>query len=338
VSKITLTDLVIQRLSEGTHWDDKLPNFGVRKGKNRTTFITRVGKERRDIAIGHYPALSLKEARQRAMVELGAPREHRPLIVSEALKAFTDDARKRLKPDTLSQYLSYLSKLDAATKLTDITKVDVNKALSAYDGKKWAQNYCYAALRAFLNWCLEQEYIDKHPLIHGRPPNKVRSRDRVLSDEELARVWRCTGDATYGRILRLLILTGQRRMEVRNIAQKDIQNGLITFHTKGDKTNILPITPMIEDELKNVPFHFNNWSGAKDAFDIDCGVDFRNHDIRRTLATRMLSLGVTPVVVESILGHTIGGVAGVYQRYDYMKEKRETLLLWEAHLRKIISA
>ena len=336
---ISLTDLSIQKLKHAekqtVYWDANFPGFGMRVGKRKKVFILVHGKGRNMVTIGAYPAMSLKEARSEAKRLQGTLPTNggktRPRAFSDVLRAFLHDSDKRLKRDTVSQYRYYLT--ECPLDLENLTRAHIKEQLAKFDDKPHSQNYAHATLRIFLNWCLKEEIIDKHPLIHSTPPNKVRSRDRVLSDEELGRIWRCTEDTTYGRIVRILMLTGQRRMEVRNLKPEDVTD-VITFHTKGDRINILPITPMVGENLV-LPFKFNNWATAKAQFDTECGVDWVHHDLRRTLATRMASLGISFFTIERILGHALGKVASVYQRYSYLKEMEEALLQWEAHIRKI---
>lgn len=202
--KFPLTDREIQTLPEGTY-RDSLPGFGIRIAKTRKTFFVVTGKERKVTTIGHYPDDTLRDARTKAKVLLAQVPTSTHKAPQNAISAFLEDATKRLKPATVAQYRQYLEALEID--LSDLGRETIKEKLKKYDGKPWAQNYAYATVRVYLNWCLENEYIDKHPLVHGRAPNKVKSRARVLSDEELARVWRCAGDSDYGYILKLLILT-----------------------------------------------------------------------------------------------------------------------------------
>lgn len=336
--RASLTDLTIQSLKAETQmrvFDTQLKGFGILVSKTTKTFFVVQGKERKLTTIGRYPATTLRDARQQARkLQVTPTSETTGKTFLDARTAFGEAIEGKVKPDTRKQYLSYLNQMSFTKDVSDITYADVLEAIELWKTKPHAQNYAYASIRVFLGWCLEREYIDRHPLYRKKPPNKVRTRDRVLSDEELARVWRCTADNTYGKIMRLLILTGQRRIEVRNLKPEDVQDGLITFHTKGGKTNVIPLTPLMSNDLK-LPFKFNDWSGSKARFDNDCGVDFRHHDLRRTLSTKLAMLGVNAVVIERILGHAIPGVAGVYNRYSYIPEIKEALLTFEAHLRKI---
>lgn len=338
-----LTDLAIQKLTyagkQKTYWDDHVSGFGVRVSPKAKSFVIMYGKERRLETLGRYPDMPLKLARSHAKARLGALATQDTISTTtpflEAYTAFLDDARGRLKRDTVKQYEQYLKVLGFTKNVGDITKVDVANRLALYDGKPWAQNYAYAALRAFFNWCLDHEYLDKHPLIRGRPPNRTYSRERVLSDDELGRIWRATNDDTYGRMVRVLILTGQRRNEVRNLRPEDVQDGFITFHTKGDRINVLPVTPLVEENLQ-LPFRFNNWSNSLARLASDARVDFRHHDLRRTLATKLAQLGVHDIVIERVLGHTVENVKHTYNRYSYLAEVKDALLRYEAHIRTLV--
>jgi len=336
MAKIVLTDLSINRLAYDektiTYFDKNLSGFGIRIGKKRKTFILMQGDKREVVTLGHYPSLPLKDARRLAITRGASTSTISNKTRENAVLSFLDDCTGRLKTATINQYRQYLD--ICKPDLNDLTRAHVSAMLANFTSKPFAQNYAYATLRAFFNWCLDHEIIETHPLMRGRLPNKTRSRDRVLSDEELGRIWRHTKDDTYGRIMRLLILTGQRRMEVRNLKPEDVADGLVTFHTKGDKINIIPVTPIVQENLI-LPFTFNNWSSAKAKFDNDCGVDFRHHDLRRTLATKLASFGVPIVVIERILGHTFGGVKAVYNRHTYLPEVTNALLTYEAHIRKI---
>jgi integrase len=87
---------------------------------------------------------------------------------------------------------------------------------------------------------------------------------------------------------------------------------------------------------------FSGWSRAKKSLDakLKPKEEWTLHDLRRTAATRMSDLGVQPHIVEAVLNHVSGhkaGVAGIYNRSAYAKEKREALELWANHLRVIVA-
>jgi integrase len=183
------------------------------------------------------------------------------------------------------------------------------------------------------------------------------SRDRVLSNAELAEVWSALGDDHVGDIIRLLVLTGQRRNEITKLhwSEIDFDKALLTLppaRTKNKRTHELPLSPQALAILKR-------WAArqararANDGLIFDpVGWDVRKknldkailakrggkpmlhwtlHDIRRTTATGLAQLGVLPHVVECVMNHLSGfraGVAGIYQRHRYIDEMKEALERW----------
>jgi integrase len=333
-----LTDLAIQKLkyngSQTVYFDATLKGFGVRVGKRTKRFIVAVGKDRKIISLGTYPEDKLKDERVKAKRLLLQYTGKHKIDLDDAREDFLDSCKGRLKLATVQQYKSYLDYVDLP--LRDLSKQSIMQQLKQWSDKPTAQNYAYASIRAYLNWCMDEGYIETHPLVRGKPPNRLETRSRVLSDEEMGHIWRCTEDNTYGYILRLLILTGQRRAEVWKLKPEDIKDDTITFHTKGTSINVLPITPLVKQNLVGIPFKFNNWSGAKHRFDTDCLIqDWRLHDLRRTLATKLASMGVSVITVERILGHSFGGVKAIYNRYSYLSEMKEALLMYEDHIKSL---
>jgi integrase len=156
--------------------------------------------------------------------------------------------------------------------------------------------------------------------------------------------------------VKLLILTGQRRGEITNLAL-DMNTGdciaLPAWLTKNSRQHILPTGSLAQSLLprpcqktglyfrgrgKETPF--NGFSKCKRKLDERCGIhDWTLHDLRRTFATGMASLGVMLPVVERLLNHvsgSFGGIVGVYQRYDFMPEMRSAITKWETHIGRII--
>jgi integrase len=178
-------------------------------------------------------------------------------------------------------------------------------------------------------------------------------RDRVLADEELKRIWDATAQpGTFNALVRLLMLTGQRRLEVGGIAWDEISPDGATWTLPGERaknnnTHLVPLstqaqaivaaqprsnrTPLIFPGLlgDNV---FNGWGRAKLALDQASGVQgWVLHDLRRTCATNLQKLGVRLEVTEAVLNHVGGsraGIVGVYQRHEWADEKRAALQAW----------
>jgi integrase len=187
-------------------------------------------------------------------------------------------------------------------------------------------------------------------------PIVPKPRERVLSDDELAEVWRAAGDNTYGTIVRLLILTGQRREEIGGLRWSEIDFAAQTIRLPGERAkNHRPHdVPLSDPSMRLITalprrldsdfvFGIRGFPIPKRALDeriaAACQAPMAPwvlHDLRRSLATGLGErLGVLPHVVEAILNHVDGhkrGVAGVYNRASYDKEKRAALDMWAAHV------
>ena len=186
-------------------------------------------------------------------------------------------------------------------------------------------------------------------------PPACTPRDRILTDDELKRVWLTAGDDTYGKIVKLLILTGQRRGEITGLIGGMIGTDTITLpsdYTKNGRQHVLPLGAMVKDVLgrplppdvlyfpargRETPF--NGFSKGKAQLDERCGFsDWTVHDLRRTFASGLASLGVQLPVIERLLNHvsgSFGGIVGVYQRYDFFPEMEAAIDRWEGHIHSL---
>lgn len=210
--------------------------------------------------------------------------------------------------------------------------------------------------RACFNWALDRKLVSANPFAQV-PTDDFRAvaRDRVLTDMELAAVWHAAPAGVYGSIVRLLILIGQRRTEVAGMAWAEISADGETWTIPGQRTKNgqAHIVPLSEGTRSLLPTRgdglvfpgragpFNGFSKGKTALDLASGVkDWRLHDLRRTLATGLQRLGVRLEVTEAVLNHVSGsraGIVGIYQRYDWHKEKRDALNAWSNHIQLIVS-
>jgi integrase len=213
-----------------------------------------------------------------------------------------------------------------------------------------------AALSGFFTWAMKSGVADANPADQAPKPAASRSRERTLSDAELAAVWRAADDDDYGRIMRLLVLCGARRSEIGGMmwSELDFDAGvwiLPAARSKNHKAHRLPIMPAMRAILDQVPRRatreylfganaragFNSWDDGKKALDARSGVTgWTVHDLRRTAATRMADLGIAPHVVEEILNHQSGhrrGVAGTYNRSRYEREVHAALAILHYRIR-----
>jgi integrase len=191
-------------------------------------------------------------------------------------------------------------------------------------------------------------------------PAKEVARDRVLDDRELAQVILAARKigGPYGGIVELLALTGQRREEVAGLPweELDFAQRIWTIpqaRTKNAKAHIVHLSRQALTVLKHADQRgplvfsllgtkrFQHFTYAKRRLDQLSGVTgWRLHDLRRTCVSGMARLGVAPHVADKILNHqsgTISGVAAVYQRHDFLGERRTAVETWGAHIGGVLA-
>jgi integrase len=202
------------------------------------------------------------------------------------------------------------------------------------------------------------------PIVRGMAQKGEKARDRVLSDEELAAIWKAadTLPSPLKQYVHLLMLTGQRSGEIKALEWSEInkQDGLIEFSGakyKNGESHTIPMTSMVAEIVETLP-KFDKCSYAvttngKDAINCDSHLKgkldeairaaghkaikgWRPHDIRRTVRTNLSKLGIPSDIGERVMGHVIGGVRGVYDRHSFNDEKRRALTAWESYLSRVI--
>jgi integrase len=317
----------------------------------------RLGGKPAKHTIGSYPAFGLKEARDkgaeilRGVAEGHSPRRAAGGTVAAAVDQFIDRHGKNYRPKTLyyvRAWLQYAVDAWGDRKLETITRGDVRSMIERIEAPMTA-NRVHGIVRKFFNWCVEQDLIANSPAAGVRAPNKETPRDRVLTDDELREVWRAV--ETHAAIVRLLILTGQRRGEVAGMmwSELDLEAGLWVLpreRTKNARRHEVPLSrqavailravPQISDSVFNLKPPFNTLQGAKDRIGVE---SWTLHDLRRTAASGMARLGVSLAVIEKVLNHVSGsfaGIVGVYQRHEFADEKREALQLWADHVEGLV--
>jgi integrase len=369
-------------LSKDTvYWDSGLPGFGVKvtpKGRKVFLVIYRLagaGSRLRKYTIGPFGRITLPMARAQAQKIFAARLDGRD--PAEEKK----QSRRRLVVDRVDDLVErfiheHVSRLGSRKTLTNLLRRDVIPhwgTKSIHEIKKRdvsdlvslvAQRNAHAShrllktLKTFFRWCLGRAIVDFSP-VEGLSSNyRQASRDRVLTDQELAAVILGARQMPhpYGGIVEFLALTGQRREEVAQLKREELDEKARTWtipslRTKNKKAHIVHLS---EQAWRVIPQtsvgeyvfgtsrgkHFQAFAKGKRALDKRCGIiGWRLHDLRRTVVSGMARLGVPPHVADKILNHqagTISGVAAVYQRHDFLFERKEALDRWGAHVEQII--
>lgn len=253
-----------------------------------------------------------------------------------------------------------------ARDVREIGKVDILSIVdgAVEDGAPSAANHALATVRVFFTWCVDRGILETNPCAGLKMPAKKVAREHVLDDGEVGRIWVAAGLMGYpfGTLTQLLLLTAQRRNEVTTMCWADLDLVEAKWSmpgrvTKNGVMHVVPLVPEVVEILTRVPKlddvllfpartgegrTFTAFSKGKERLMRRAGIEhFTLHDLRRTVATRMASLGVAPHVVERLLNHVtgiLGGVAGVYNRYKYHDEVRAALSLWAAHVQQLAAA
>jgi integrase len=149
----------------------------------------------------------------------------------------------------------------------------------------FAANRARASLSALFSWAIGEGLLDSNPIVGTNKAIDETPRDRVLTGDELTLIWRHAGDLNYGAIIRLLVLTGQRREEVGGLRWSELRlpDGIWSIsaeRTKNGKPHDVPLSTLALEILnaqskredRDLLFGarggaFQGWSRAKEALD-----------------------------------------------------------------------
>lgn len=333
------------------------------------------GRERR-LTIGSWPAWSATGARRRAkdlrvLIDrgedpLGEKQERRsaPTVANITAEYLERHASKKKTGHTDRLYIErdVLPKW-GSLKAKDIRRRDVIRLVETKaQTTPIAGNYLLSVIRTVFNWAVERELVETNPCWGVKPPAKKVSRDRVLSEDEIRIVWAKLDDARMGPesrlAVRFMLTTGQRSGEVCGLTWDELDEGrewwgIPKERSKNGLAHRVPLTVLSRELLKRgakgsrYVFQSSRGptaltvAGLSNAVRSNIGhfgvAPFTPHDLRRTVASHLASLGVGRFTLARILNHTDRAVTGIYDRYSYDKEKRKALQKWDRKLRQIIN-
>jgi integrase len=367
------------------YWDDQLVGFGLRLrhqgDKVRGTYIAqyRVRGRTRRFLVGETEKLAAGQAREAARkvlakVELGEdPQQERVdsrlrsphtlrAIAQDYLDARKDGLRTRSHVEVV-RYLTggYFRTLHSAD-VAAITRRDVAACLNSVikSRGKVAAARARTALSSLYVWAMQQGFTEANPVFGTAVPDQPDARDHVLTNSELAAVWKACEDDDFGKIVQLLILTGARRSEIGGLCWSEINLDdavwtLPKARAKNKREHRLPLHSLALGIIRSVPVQlgrdhlfgtrskdgFSAWRLGKAALDKRAGIaEWTLHDVRRTAATRMADIGIAPHIIETILNHVGGhkaGPAGIYNRSSYAREVNAALVMWSDHVRALVT-
>ncbi len=270
-------------------------------------------------------------------------------------------SRKPKKADstTYEEHRRWNTIISPATghmRVEDITPGDISALLDRVaDKAPVSANRLHTLLLVMFKVALAKSWIKIHPMQWlDRPGGAEPPRKRVLSDDEIRTLWPCFDKVKPNPrdALKLGLLTAQRPGEILSMKWKDIDIDKAIWsqeNTKNGSTNLVPLSPQVvvilvarkpEAESRTgwvFPSTYNRNRGAttgrakstKDARrklkELSGIEDWTAHDLRRTARTIMSRLNIKQHIRERVLNHSQGGVVGVYDQYDYLREKTDAL-------------
>jgi integrase len=334
------------------------------------------GRVRR-VTIGPYPYVSLADARARAKTVMSQvfqgtdPAEVKAAerraetfaqLATEYLERHAKPRKRTWREDERilkRELLPHWGKMKAK----EVTRRDVRLLIDRLVDRGVATyaNRIFALARKVFNFALQRDIVDTNPC-HGLPqPAPEHRRDRVLSASEIGVLWK-EFEAERPLVMasyKLRLLTAQRGGEILWMRwdQVDFGSGWWTIPPETAKNGMAHRVPLsrqaraILAEIKLLALSptwvfpnptrsgpMDTTQKAAERIRTRTGIDFRQHDLRRTAASHMTGMGISRLVVGKILNHVEPGVTAVYDRHSYDREKREALDVWAAKLFEIVTA
>lgn len=306
--------------------------------------------------LGRDPAGEKQEIRTRAIETFGA-------LLPRYLAFKQSELRPRSYRETERHLRTYAKPLHHRP-VGEINRRAVAALIATLTAKSGptAAKCARASLSGYFTWLAGEGLVEVNPVGFTNKPQERGARTRVLSDSELREIWEALeGAGQYGDIVRLLMLTAARRTEIGDLlwSEVDVEAAEIRLpasRTKSGEPHTIPLTTAALAVLTARPpsdgrdlifgrgrAGFVAWSSAKRALDKRIAAARKVagiaepmpawvlHDLRRAASTVMHDrLGIAPHIVESILGHVghKAGVAGVYNKAAYNRDKRRALERW----------
>jgi integrase len=403
VPRKKLTDLFVDKIAAPSrgrieYFDTTFPALALRvtsSGHKSWSLFYRSDGRLRRYTIGNYPAFDPAAARKAASSALhrladGIDPGEEKRLRRNAPKALADDftsvaheyLERQVKRNTAASTYRETARIMEQDVIPEWGKRSIGSILrrdvSALIDKKAASgaeiqaNRILARLRTLFGWAVEKDRISANPCDGLRPPTKEKSRDRVLSEEEMRTFWLAADELgwPFGPLFKLLLLTAQRRDEVATMGWSEINldTGVWSIprekakNDQGHDVQLSVEAQAIIDALPRIagPYVFSTngktpvsgFSRAKERLDTSMLDALREasaeaalepwilHDLRRTATTGMAGLRILPHVVDRILNHTSGtirGVARVYNRFEYGEERRAALEAWGRRVDTIVT-
>jgi len=332
-------------------------------------------RRKRRLILGGYPQLTLGTARDKAKEALlrasrgedpgeeKAKRKASPTVqelAEEYLEIYAKVQKRTWKND--AWIINHdLVPAWGGRKAEAIRRKDVIALLDdiAKRGAPIQANRTLACVRKMYNWAISRDILENNPCIQVQPVARENQRDRVLAEDEIKAVWKVIESLNplMSSLYKLRLLTAQRGGEICLMRWQDLDlvGGWWTIpaeHAKNKHSHRVPLSGptlklirRLQEKVGTMEWVFpskregqpiKDTRRAIEAIRKKTGIDFIPHDLRRTVASHMASMGIPRLVISKVLNHAEAGVTSIYDRHSYDPEKREALDAWARRLGEII--
>jgi integrase len=321
-----------------------------------------INRKTRIHGLGRYPILNVAQAREKARKFLQDPAKALAQGEPDSFQQVAENFLKRhvdgnpnsdpptpplrSKPEIVRCLHKYIYPRWKDRKFVELRRNDVAGLLDRIEDNNgpWQADMVLAILSKLMRWyqARHDEYVS--PVVPGMRRSKPaeRKRKRILEDSEIRSLWEAA-NGTFGAILKLALLSAQRREKIATMKWEDLVDGewrIASEAREKASAGSLRLPPMALAILEGLPRiagnpyvfasgerkHFNSWSQRKHELDELLGIPaWVIHDCRRTARSLMSRAGVRPDIAERTLGHAIIGVEGVYDRHQWRDEKADAL-------------
>jgi integrase len=372
-------------------FDDALPGFGIRKFESgRASYFVKfnIGHQQRRLTLGAVVPGNLAEMRRKASTVLSKARlgqdavaekrnaaGRRNAALGSLIATYLTDREPKLRPRYFVEIKRQLERDLKALHPHSVEIIGRQAVIGVIDEIALRQGEVTAdrarvALSGFYSWAIERGYCEANPTLNISPRAQTSARERVLTEAELVEIWRAAPGDDYGRIVKLLILTGQRRREIGDLAWSEVdfdkpQIELPASRVKNGRPHLVPLSAQALEIIGNLKRSndrdlvfgrgaggFSGWSKAKAELDERIAVariaagakkpiaPWVLHDLRRSFVTHLNeNKFALPHVIEAIVNHVSGhlaGIAGTYNKALYLDERRRAVGLWGDHIAALI--
>jgi integrase len=346
-------------------------------GRRSWIVLYRASGRLRRLTLGRYPYVSLADARAKAKLTIGEviqggdPAAEKR--VARCAETFAELATEYMEKHAKAKKRSWreddrlinrnLLPVWRHLKAKDIARRDVRQVVETVleRGAPIQANRVFALVRKMFNFAIQRDVVEANPCLGLNQPAPNRQRDRVLWEEEIRAVWKAIEleRPLIGATFKLRLLTAQRGIEILSMRWEhvDLANGWWTIPAELAKNGLSHRVPLSKEartvlvavkrlcEPGQAVFASPSVAGsmqyaqkAVERVRKASGVEFNGHDLRRTAASHMTSMGISRLVVAKILNHVERGVTAVYDRHSYDCEKREALDAWGLRLWEIVTS